>query len=124
MKNWMIVTIIIVYSILLGMIIYYAVDNNNRKNKLEKKVETLETNLKLYYENVYDGNELGKLFIFPGETNIEFDDDGIMSGEAFIYKDGVIEIALYDGKYCAYKKNTLEITKANIKECVVNRQKN
>ena len=120
----MIVTIIIVYSILLGMIIYYAVDNNNRKNKLEKKVETLETNLKLYYENVYDGNELGKLFIFPRETNIEFDDDGIMSGEAFIYKDGVIEIALYDGKYCAYKKNTLEIIKANIKECVVNRQKN
>ena len=93
------------------MIIYYAVDNNNRKNKLEKKVETLETNLKLYYENVYDGNELGKLFIFPGETNIEFDDDGIMSGEAFIYKDGVIEIALYDGKYCAYKKINFELNK-------------
>lgn len=117
----MIITIIIVYTILFSMIIYYAVDNKNRKNKLEKKVEILETNLKAYYDNIYNKEDLGKLFIFPGETNIEFNDDGIISGEAFIYENGTIEIALYDGKYCAYKKNELTINKSNIKECVTNR---
>lgn len=121
MKKWMIITIIIVYSILFGMIIYYLIDNENRKANLKQKIEILEENLKSYYENVYESNELGKLFIFPGETNIEFDDDGIISGEAFIYDNGKIEIALYDGKYCAYKKDDLIISKSKITECVTNR---
>lgn len=121
MKKWMITTIIIVYSILIGLIIYYAVDNNKRKNLLKEKIETLETSLNGYYNEKYNSEDIGKLFIFPGETNIEFDDDGIISGEAFIYEDGSIEIALYDGKFCAYKKEELKISKTNISECITNR---
>ena len=120
MKKWMIVTIIIVYSFLIGLIIYYSFDNNRREKKLTKKVETLESALKEYYEKKYDNEDLGKIFLFPGETNIEFDDTGL-SGSAFIYKDGTIEIALYDGKLCAYKKGDLEIKKVKIEECIVNK---
>ena len=121
MKRWMIVTIIIVYSILISLIIYYGIDNNKRKHVLQNKIEILETSLNGYYEEKYNSEDIGKLFIFPGETNIEFNDDGIISGEAFIYEDGSIEIALYDGKFCAYKKEKLKITKSNIGECVTNR---
>lgn len=121
MKRWMIVTIIIVYSILIGLIVYYAIDNNKRKDLLKEKIEILETSLNGYYKEKYNSEDIGKLFIFPGETNIEFDDDGIISGEAFIYEDGRIEIALYDGKFCAYKKEELKITKTNISECITNR---
>ena len=121
MKKWMIVTIIIVYSILIGLIVYYSIDNNNRKKELKEKVEILETNLDEYYKNKYNSENIGKLFIFPGETNIEFNDDGIVSGEAFIYEDGTFEIALFDGKFCAYKKDELSITRTDISECITNR---
>lgn len=120
MKKWMIILIIIIYSVLIGLIIYYYFDNGSREDKLKKKVEILETKLKEYYDTKYDNADLGKIFLFPGETNIDFDDDGL-SGEAFIYKNGTIEIALYDGKFCAYKKDTLSISKSSIADCVVNR---
>ncbi|MDD3186895.1 MAG: hypothetical protein PHD02_00250 [Bacilli bacterium] len=121
MKKWMIITIIVVYTVLFGLIIFYYYKDTKSKNLLEAKVEELEPMLNSYYENSYDSEDLGKLFLFPGETNLEFDDDGIMSGEAFIYEDGTIEIALYDGKFCAYKKDTLEITRTDISNCVVNK---
>lgn len=121
MKKWMIITIIVIYTFLIGLLIYYAFENKNRKDNLKTKVEVLESSLKEYYEKKYDDENLGKLFIFPGETNIEFNDDGIISGEAFIYEDGTIEIALYDGKFCAYKKGELTISRENISECITNR---
>lgn len=120
MKKWMIMTIVIVYTFLIGLIIYYSLENKNREKNLTKKIEVLEKSLKEYYENKYDNEDLGKIFLFPGETNIEFDDTGL-SGSAFIYSDGTIEIALYDGKYCGYKKENLEIKKMKIEECVVNK---
>lgn len=120
MKRWMIVTIIIIYSFLIGLIIYYYFDNNKREKKLTEKIETLENSLKNYYDKEYNNDELGKIFLFPGETNLEFDEAGL-SGSAFIYKDGTIEIALYDGKFCGYKKGNLEIKKTKIENCVVNR---
>lgn len=120
MKKWMIITIIIIYSFLVGLIVYYAIDNGNREKRLKSKVETLESALKDYYKNKYNNEDLGKIFLFPGETNIEFDDSGL-SGSAFIYKDGTIEIALYDGKLCAYKKGDLKIKKMDIEDCVVNK---
>lgn len=122
MKKWMIITIIIIYSFLICLIFYYAIENNQRKKRLENQVVELETKLEEYYKDKYDRAELGKLFIFPGETNIDFDDKNIISGEAFIYENGNIEIALYDGKYCAYKNNELVIKKDNISNCIVNRK--
>ena len=121
MKKWMIITIVIVYSVLIGLIIYYGTENGRRKNKLEDKVNLLESKLNDYYKTKYNSEDLGKIFIFPGETNIEFDASDIMSGEAFIYSNGEVEIALYDGKFCAYKKGELKITKTSINECITNR---
>lgn len=120
MKKWMIILIIIIYSVLIGLIIYYFFDNRSREDKLIKKAEILEIKLKEYYDTKYDNVDLGKIFLFPGETNIDFDDSGL-SGSAFIYQNGTIEIALYDGKFCAYKKDALSITKSNMEDCVVNR---
>lgn len=121
MKKWMIITIIIIYSFLIGLIVYYINENSIRKNKLTTKIDELKPLLTEYYNNSYDNEDIGKIFVFPGETNIKFNDDGIVSGGAFIYQNGNIEIALYDGKYCAYYNKTLEITKTKIEECVVNR---
>ncbi|MEG1647920.1 MAG: hypothetical protein RR325_04060 [Bacilli bacterium] len=122
MKKWMIIVIIIVYAFLIGLLIYYKIDNDSRKDKLKKKVEILEVKLEDYYNNKYDAKDLGKIFLFPGETNVKIDENGIISGEAFIYGNGKIEIALYDGKYCAYKLKDLEIKKASISTCVTNRK--
>lgn len=125
MKNKILIGIIIlVYGTLLFTILYYRNENKERKENLENKVLILEQNLISYYEVTFNKeNSLGKLFVFPGETDIEFDDNNIMSGEAFIYLDGKYEIALYDGKFCATKSSEkkLEIKKESISSCIVNK---
>lgn len=126
MKNKVLICIIIlVYGVLFLTILYYMNENKERKENLEHKVSILEQNLISYYEMTFDKeNSLGKLFVFPGETDIEFDDNGLMSGEAFIYLDGKYEIALYDGKFCATKSSEekLKIKKVNISYCIVNKR--
>lgn len=124
-KKVMIALIVIVYGALLCTIIYYMRDNKMRKERLLEKATTLEANLKVYYENKLDPeNSLGKLFVFPGETDIEFDESNLVSGEAFIYTDGKIEIALYDGKFCASKprEGELKIQRQSISSCIVNQK--
>ena len=124
-KKIMIGSIIIVYTILFLTILYYWNENKERKQILEEKVSILEQNLNIYYENTLNKeNSVGKLFVFPGETDIEFDEKNIMSGEAFIHLDGKIEIALYDGKFCAQKTSDTKLTikKINISSCIVNKK--
>ena len=118
----MIITIVFIYAFLIGLLVFYQVNDSNSEKKLTNKVNELETVLNEYYTNEYNRDDLGKLFIFPGENTIVFDEDNLI-GEAFIYSDGAIEIALYDGKKCAYKKSNTEIsiTEISIKDCVVNR---
>ncbi len=121
MKKWMIIVIVIIYTSLIGLLFYFNLDSKNAQNKLKDKVNTLEEILNTYYETEYDREELGKLFLFPGENTIDFDDTNLF-GEAFIYSDGVVEIALYDGKHCAYKKGgEVVVTISEITDCVVNR---
>jgi len=121
MKKWMIVIIIIIYAILIGMVIYYNIDNNRRKENLKKDLIALKVSLDDYYKNKYQNDDIGKMFVFPGETNIDFDDSNL-SGEAFIYSTGTVEMALYDGKYCAYQiGDKVTIEKKSINDCIVNR---
>ena len=123
-KKIRIALIIIIYSALLIMIVYYAKENKERKKVLTDRVNALEPILNEYYQNSFgDDHAFGKLFVFPGETDIEFDETGIMSGEAFISTEGKFEIALYDGKFCATKKTDEELTikKTSISSCIVNK---